>query len=296
MAEIQPDWGFIMLILAAPAKVNLTLEVLGKRGDGFHEIRSVIQAISLCDRISFRKAANLVFSCDQPHWRVQESLVATAASLLKATSGYTRGAVIEVSKRIPMLSGLGGDSSDAAAVLRGLDRLWELALPPGELARLAAKLGSDVTFFLSGGTALAQGRGEFVSPLPELPHSWVVLLVPAVRLATKTTQLYASLKKNHYTQGEATDSLVGRLTRGEAVTADSLFNVFEAVAYAIFDGLGESRRQFLKAGAASVHLAGSGPTLFTMVKDEAEAEKIQRNLGKQGLECYLAETVAGFDV
>jgi 4-diphosphocytidyl-2-C-methyl-D-erythritol kinase len=280
-----------MLTVYAPAKVNLTLEVLGKRGDGFHEIRSVIQTISLCDRLGFKQADNLVFNCDQSGWRAQESLIPRAASLLKATSGYTRGAVIEVGKRIPLLSGLGGDSSDAAAVLRGLNRLWDLALSPGELARLASKLGSDVTFFLSGGTALAQGRGEFVSPLPQLPHSWMVLLVPAVRLANKTQRLYASLKESHHTQGEATDELVGRLTRGEQVAPGSLFNVFEAVAYGIFSGLDDCRRRFLQAGAESVHLAGSGPTLFTLVKNQAEAEKIHCNLQKQGLECYLAETL-----
>jgi 4-diphosphocytidyl-2-C-methyl-D-erythritol kinase len=118
-----------------------------------------------------------------------------------------------------------------------------------------------------------------------------VLLVPAVRLANKTERLYAGIKESHHTQGEATDALVGRLTRGEQVAPGSLFNVFEAVAYGIFSGLDECRSRFLQAGAASVHLAGSGPTLFTLVKNQAEAEKIHGNLQKQGLECYLAETL-----
>ena len=285
-----------MLTLQAPAKVNLTLEVLHRRPDGFHEIRSVIQTINLCDSLRFRLSRKLRFSCDNPDLVIEESLVSRAAALLQEASGFLKGATIEISKRIPLTSGLGGDSSDAAAILRGLNKLWQLGLSFQELLELAPRLGSDVAFFLYGGTALVEGRGERVTPLPPLPQRWVVLLVPPVpRMREKTRHLYASLKPKHYTQGRFTDRLVGRLTGGGGVTSSMLFNVFEEVALDNFSQLGEYRGQFLKAGASSVHLAGSGPALFTLVKDKAGAEKIYENLQKQSAECYLTETSAAIE-
>ena len=284
-----------MLTLQAPAKINLTLEVLGKRPDGFHEIRSVIQTINLCDSLRFRSSRKLQFGSDNPDLVPEESLVSRAAALLQQASGCFKGATIEISKRIPLVSGLGGDSSDAAAILRGLNKLWRLGLSLPELLELAPRLGSDVAFFVYGGTALVEGRGERVTPLPPLPQRWVVLLVPPVpRMPGKTQRLYASLNPEHYTQGQFTDRLVAGLTRG-GVTSSMLFNVFEEVAQDNFPPLGEYREQFLKAGAGSVHLAGSGPALFTLVKDKARADKIYGNLQKRGLECYLTETSAAIE-
>ena len=285
-----------MVTVVAPAKLNLTLEVLGKRPDGFHEIRSVIQTINLCDRLCFQLSGNMVFRCDEPSWLPEESLVSTAAGLLQEASGCPEGAIIEVHKHIPLLSGLGGDSSGAAATLSGLNKLWGLALSGGELAELATQLGSDVAFFLFGGTALVEGRGELVSPLPPLPHMWAVLLVPAMpRQQGKTGRLYASLEASQYTEGQVTDKLVALLTSGEEVASANLFNVFGDVAYDSFSGLRDYRKWFLKAGADSVHLAGSGPALFTLVKAQAQAEKIYENLQKQGLESYLTETLEAIE-
>ena len=281
-----------MITVLAPAKLNLTLEVLAKRPDGFHEIRSVIQTIKLCDRLDFKPGKKIVVRCDDAGWLAAESLVPRAAGLLKETSGYSEGATIELAKRIPLLSGLAGDSSDAAALLLGLNRLWGLRYSSGELARLARQLGSDVAFFLFGGTALVQGRGEVVSPLPPLPGMWAVLLLPSVpRSAGKTGRLYASLKPEHYSSGWATEELVALLTRGGYVTPDNLFNVFDSIAYDCFDGLDGYRGRFLKAGAGSVHLAGSGPALFTLLRDRAQADIIYGNLKEQGLEAYLVETM-----
>ena len=308
-----------MLTVLAPAKLNLTLEVLAKRPDGFHEIRSVIQAINLCDSLHFRLSENIEFNCADPNWVPAESLVSKAASLLQKTTGCSRGVTIEVNKRIPLVSGLSGDSSDAAAVLRGLNKLWGLGLSLPELLELASQLGSDVAFFLYGGTALVKGRGELVTPLPPFFHMWVVLMLPPVpRMPGKTERLYASLKPSHYTDGQITDRLVALLTgrsfkgvsplkpkispktleeRGEGGVrvVRNLFNVLEDVALDSFAGLGEYRQQFLKAGAQEVHLAGSGPALFTLVKDKAQAEKIYHNLQQRGLESYLTETLAAIE-
>jgi len=281
-----------MLTIQAPAKLNLTLEVLGERQDGFHEIRSVIQTINLCDSLHFQLAQDVEFRSDVPDWASEKSLVSKATSLIRKATGCTKGTTIEVNKRIPWLSGLGGDSSDAAAILRGLNEFWGLALSLKELLELAAQLSSDASFFLLGGTALAEGRGEIVTPLPSLPHMWVVLMMPLVpREPGKTKRLYNSLKASHYTEGEVTDRFVASLTRGREVISSSLFNVFDEAALDNFAGLGKYQQQFLRAGAQEVHLAGSGPALFTLVRDKAQAEKIYQNLQEQGLESYLSDTL-----
>ena len=281
-----------MLTVLAPAKLNLTLEVLAKRPDGFHEIRSVIQTINLCDSLRFQLSQNIGFRCDKPDWIAAESLVSKTVSLLQEAIGCAKGATIEIEKRIPLVSGLGGDSSDAGATLRGLNKLWGLGLSLQELLKLASQLASDVAFFLYSGTALVKGRGERVTPLPPFPHIWVVLMLPPVpRMPGKTKRLYASLKTSHYTGGQITDELVALLAEGKEIAPSNLFNVFDIIAQDNFAGLDEYQRLFLKAGAADVHLAGSGPALFTLVKDEAQAERIHENLQKQGLESYLTDTL-----
>ncbi len=285
-----------MLTALAPAKLNLTLEVLAKRPDGFHEIRSVIQTINLCDSLTFRLSQNITFKSNMPDWIPEKSLVSKATGLLQAVGGGAKGATIEVSKRIPLVAGLGGDSSDAAATLRGLNKLWELGLSPQKLLDLAAQLGSDVAFFLYGGTALVEGRGEIVTPLPPLPPMWVVLVVPPVpRLPRKTAMLYASLKASHYTDGQITSRLVEELKAGREITPALLFNAFENVAFTQFTELGVYREHMVKVGAADVHLAGSGPALFTLVKDKAQAEELHIRLQQQGLASYLTETLTTID-
>ena len=281
-----------MLTVLAPAKINLTLEVLAKRRDGFHEIRSVFQAINLCDSLHFQLSQNIELKCDLPNWIPEDSLVSKAISLLQEDTECAKGATIEINKRIPLMSGLGGDSSDAAAILRGLDKLWGLSLSREKLLELAARLGSDVAFFLYGGTALVTGRGEVVAPLPSLPHMWVVVMMPSVpRLPGKTGRLYASLNASHYTDGQITEKLVEKLRGGRGFTLSLLFNTFENVVFDRFSQISEYREHFVKVGTTDVHLAGSGPALFTLVKDKAQAEELYIRLQQQGLECYLTETL-----
>ncbi len=285
-----------MITVQAPAKLNLTLEVLGKRGDGFHEIRSVIQTINLCDSLRFQLSQNIEFRSNAPDWIPEESLVSKATSLLQEVTGCTKGATIEVSKRIPRVSGLGGDSSDAAATLRGLNKLWELGLSQKKLLELAIRLGSDVTFFFYGGTALVKGRGEIVIPLPSLPHMWVFLMMPPVpRNQGKTTRLYSSLSAGHYTDGGITDRLVEELKGSRKFTPSFLFNIFENIAFTYLSEISVYREHIIKLGATNVHLAGSGPTLFSLVKDKTQAEELYNRLQQQNLEAYLAEILGGIE-
>jgi 4-diphosphocytidyl-2-C-methyl-D-erythritol kinase len=279
-----------MLTVLAPAKINLTLEVLGRRPDGFHEIRSVLQTVTLCDSLHFQLSQQVAVKSDLPGWSAESSLVVKVASLLQKTTGCSSGATIEIKKRIPLVSGLGGESSAAAATLRGLNELWELGLSREGLLDLAVQLGSDVAFFLYGGTALAEGRGEVVTPLPPLPHIWVVIVVPDVpRLPGKTAQLYASLKPSHYTDGQITERLVKTLTEGREFKPSMLFNTFENVAFERFSKLKVYKEHFAKLGAPHIHLAGSGPTLFTLLEDRAQAEDLYTRCKNQGMETYVVE-------
>jgi len=156
----------------AYAKINLTLEVTGKRPDGYHELVSIMQTISVADELSLSRASDLTLDCDQPELAGEDNLVLRAARLLGA------GGHFELRKRIPVAAGLGGGSSDAALALRLLDTVHHLHLTPEQLLDAAAKLGSDVPFFLHGGTALIEGRGERVRPLADLPQHWLVLVNP----------------------------------------------------------------------------------------------------------------------
>jgi 4-diphosphocytidyl-2-C-methyl-D-erythritol kinase len=284
-----------MLTVKAPAKINLTLEVLGKRPDGFHNICSVIQAIDLCDSLGFALSDDIEVKSSNPDFVAEKSLIPSAATLLRQVKGCSEGVSIKVEKKIPFASGLGGDSSDAAAVLLGLNQLWPTELKPMQLLDLATRLGSDVAFFLQGGTALVEGRGEKVAPLPSLPQSWAVLLIPPLSpIEGKTQKLYARLKPSHYSDGQITDSMVLGLTRGE-VSPLMLFNTFENVAYDFFPKLKVYKEHFLKLGVENVRLAGSGPTLFTLLKDKAKAEDLYQRCQDQGLTCYLAATLSSLD-
>jgi len=281
-----------MLTIKASAKLNLTLEVLGKRPDGYHEIRSVVQTIDLYDRLHFQTGNQTEFKSGMPEWIAEKSLVSKATGLFREATGCPEGVNIEVDKHIPLLSGLGGDSSDAAAVLVGLNRLWGLDLPHEKLLSLAVELGSDVAFFIRGGTALMEGRGEVVTPLPPLSEVWVVLVVPSVsRESGKTGRAYAALKESDYTDGQYTERMAEVLKGGGKLEPAMLFNVFEQTVYQASTGVSEYRQRMMAAGVANVHLAGSGPALFTLAHDKATAEGLYNRLAQQGMKAYLARTV-----
>jgi 4-diphosphocytidyl-2-C-methyl-D-erythritol kinase len=292
MARIHENYSSSIIILSAPAKINLTLEVLGKRPDGYHEIRSVMQTISLSDTLSFKASERLEIDSDNLEWEGSKSLVSQAANLLKEKTGFTQGASIIVKKRIPWFSGLGGDSSDAAATLIGLNKLWGVNLNREELLSIGRKLGSDVGFFFYGGTALATGRGEIITPLPPILRRWIVLLMPEVpRKPGKTRLAYQNLKPSHYTDGQLTNKIVTGLNLGENPDESLMFNVFINVVFPLQPELEIIRRQYLELGVSQVHMAGSGMALFSMFDDYNRAEGLFSKLEKQGSTCYLAETI-----
>ena len=276
-----------MLTVYAPAKVNLVLEVLGKDND-YHLITSVVQSIDLCDVLNFELDKEMSFDCDQPSLK-RDNLVTRAATLLKESTKCDLGARIELRKSIPWGMGLGGGSSDAAATLLALNELWGLRLPLPKLTRLAFELGSDVPFFVHKGTALVEGRGEKVTPLPPLPSTSFVLLVPPLpKVPGKTKQMYNNLRVADFTEGQFVEAALAALRGGKAIDHSLMFNVFERVVFDFFPELDKYRKTLQEAGAPRVCVAGSGPCLFTFFSEAKEAGELFSRLKKQGLECYLA--------
>ncbi len=282
-----------MITAHAYAKINITFEVLGRRRDGYHDVSTVLQTIDLKDTIEFELASSLRIDCDNIELSSSDNLVLKAAKLLKKESGYKGGAEITLKKGIPVAAGLGGGSSDAGATLLALNKLWELKLSTVSLVEIAAALGSDVPYFIYGGTALAGGRGERITPLPPLPQSWVVLLKPSVLIPElKTKAMYGALHPSHYSKGEHTKRAVSAIERGIVKGELSLYNAFDAVAFEMYEGMEWYWKQFASAGATEVHLAGSGPTLCAMLTDKGRAEKLSRSLLDLGLETYIVKTIS----
>ena len=227
----------------APAKINWTLEVLGHRNDGFHEVRTVLQTIGLCDtvrvspldRIEVRLAGRIAGLEGAP----EDNLAYRAAVLLLEKMGEpSLGALIEVEKSIPVGAGLGGGSSDAAAVMRALNRLWDAGLSAPELACLGAKLGSDVPFFFAGGTASGWGRGDDIRPLRDIATRRLIIVAPTeIVKEKKTARMYARLGPEQYSHGAGTRALVEKLEAGGEPETYDIVNVFEGVADDVFPAL-----------------------------------------------------------
>ena len=234
------------LRVRAYAKINLVLEVVGKRADGYHEVLTILQAVGLYDELTCEPAADLTLEApalpdDAPN------LVLRAAEALQEATGCQAGAALTLRKHIPTASGLGGGSADAAATLTVLNRLWNLYLERVELERIAAQLGSDVPFYFTGGTALARGRGERVEPLPDARPRWLVILVPDVVLPDKTRQIYATLDPKWYTPGGFVLTLAQRLRTDPAASWRPLGNGLEPTAMQVFPGPTAARDSLVRA-------------------------------------------------
>jgi 4-diphosphocytidyl-2-C-methyl-D-erythritol kinase len=276
----------IVLTVYAPAKINLVLEVLGKNND-YHQISSIVQSIDLCDVLNFQLEEEIRFECTEPSLK-RDNLVTQAAALLKESTKYSLGARIELGKHIPWGVGLGGGSSDAAATLIALNELWRLGLPLSELVHLSSQLGSDVPFFIHKGTALVEGKGEQVTPLPSLPSTSFVLLVPPLpKMSSKTKQMYNHLRVADFTEGQFVEKALKSLKQGKTIQYDLMFNVFERISLDLFPKLDNYRKILNEEGAPRICLAGSGPCLFTFFSEAKQAGELFSRLQKRKLECYL---------
>lgn len=273
--------------LRAHAKINLTLDVLGRRADGYHEVRSVMQTIALADHLEITTAARLSLDA-QPAWLANEhNLVMRAARELQRYSGYRGGARIVLRKHIPVSAGLGGGSSDAAATLRGLVALWGLHVPHATLVDIAATIGSDVPYFLWGGTALVAGRGEQVQPLPPLAPLDLVLVKPPEGVST--ARVFGRLSPDAYTAGAASASFI------EAVLSPPdqwrPHNALQETTQRLCPSVREVLAALRASGATPVLMSGSGPSCFGIFPGRPDAEVAVQAMRGHGWEAWATRTV-----
>lgn len=267
----------------AKAKINLTLDVLHKRADGYHEVEMVMQSLDLSDSIdlSVRSDAAICLQVAGAELAADHSNLAyRAAELLQRECAVGLGADIVLAKKIPMAAGLAGGSADAAAVLWGLNRLWKLNLPEAELERLGAQIGSDVPFCLRGGTVLARGRGEQLSDLPAMPECAVVLV--KLPIAVPTAWVYGQYRTADVLRRPDTPAMLKALAGGViGEIAACVENVLESVTVDAYPQIAEVKAELLSRGALAVLMSGSGPTVFALAKDEAKAQSLAAGLAER---------------
>ena len=276
--------------IQAFAKLNLTLEVLGRRQDGYHQVRTILQTIDLADLLEISPASSLRVECDDRSLQGEANLVWQAAQALAEAGNHQPGAHIYIQKHIPVGMGLGGGSSDAAAALLSLNQLWGLGLSIHELSQLAAGLGSDVAFFLRGGTALGEGRGEIIEPLSPLPSVPVTLICPQSTFPNKTSRMYSLLTPAHYSDGGVTRRMTQVLVGG-GFAQDLMYNVFEAVAWQAFPDLSWLFQRSGGPPSDRLHLCGAGPAWFTLPSSEDEFHRLSDALQPYAVEVYFLNTV-----
>ena len=279
----------------AYAKINLTLDVTGRRVDGYHELVTVMQTVDLHDTLCLTNSGDgrVGLVCTRAELSNEENLAAQAARLLRERCAIAQGVLIELRKRIPVAAGLGGGSSDAAAVLLALQRWWGLPLSLSDLEGMAATLGSDVPFFLTGGLALCEGRGERVTPLAAAwPSSmrWLLLLKPAISIAT--ARVFQALPPGAYSDGGASRRVVQALQAGRLPQPEDLHNGLERSVLERYPEVARARADLLQAGASLARLSGSGPTLYAPFSSLSGATRALEQLQASGYEVYLAHAVS----
>ncbi|MFJ7922432.1 4-(cytidine 5'-diphospho)-2-C-methyl-D-erythritol kinase [Lysinibacillus fusiformis] len=268
-----------MLYVKAPAKINLTLDVLYKRPDNFHEVEMVMTTVDLADRISLESREDgviQIISTDNFVPNDHRNFAYQAARLIKDTYGIKKGVSITIEKEIPIAAGLAGGSSDAAATLKGLNELWNLGLSIDELAELGAKIGSDVSFCVYGGTALATGRGEIIKEIPAPPNCWVVLAKP--KIGVSTAEVYGGLKVEGLEHPNTKQMIQAIETKDYELLCSSLGNVLETVTFKLHPEVIMLKEQMKRFGADATLMSGSGPTVFGLVDSEARVSRIYNGL------------------
>lgn len=275
----------------AYAKINLGLDVLGKRSDGYHEVRMVMQSVGLSDAVEIEEGEGLVVETDHSGLAGgPDNLAWKAAELLARCCGKIPNVHIRLNKKIFLAAGLAGGSSDAAAVMRGLSRLWQLDLTAPELEKLAAELGSDIPFCITGGTALAEGRGEILTELPEAPELLLVLAKP--KLEVVTGWVYGNFRQQKVNQRPDIDGIIKALEQSATgLLLESCGNVLESVTIPAHPVIAEIKQKMLAAGATCALMSGSGPTVFAVAEKKEITERILTELSELDLETAVTTTV-----
>ena len=280
--------------LKARAKINLGLDVLRKREDGYHDVRMVMQTIGIYDRLiitripeeDIRIKSNLFFLPVN-----ENNLIYKAAKLLKDSAGFAGGVEIDLNKFIPVSAGLAGGSTDAASTLFGLNRLFDLGLSTKDLMELGVSIGADVPYCVMRGTALAEGIGEKLTALPPLPRCWILIAKPPINVSTKL--VYESLDMNGVDRHPDIDGLIDAIKRQDINGVCSLMgNVLENVTVPLYPVIESIKNDMMDNGAINAMMSGSGPTVFGIFPDEETILKCQAFLKKKGeaRQVYITES------
>jgi len=263
----------------APAKINLSLDVLSKRSDGYHNIEMIMTTIDLADRIKLSELAEdrIEISLESRYVPSDErNLAYQAASLFKQTYGIHKGVHITIEKNIPVSAGLAGGSADAAAVLKGLNRLWSMQISEEELLKLGATLGTDVPFCICGQTAIVKGRGEIVEPLPSPPSCWVVLAKPDIGVSSRT--IFQQIVMGDIVHPQTAKVIKALKENNFENLCQSLGNALEPLTIKQYPEVQQIKHVLKQAGAAAVLMSGSGPTVYGLVEHERKARKIYNGM------------------
>lgn len=290
--------GDTLLTLSANAKINLTLDILGTREDGYHEVAMIMQEISLHDTLSMGKinqGISLTIAIEGQKGTLpadESNLCWKAAALVQKEYNLQEGVEIHLTKRIPMAAGLAGGSADAAAVLKGMNHLFRLGMTEARLCELGARLGSDIPFCIMGGTMLATGRGEVLTRLPSFPRLSVVLAKPPVGVSTAWA--YKTYDAGYDGPHPDNEAMLEAIHGGDAHKAASLLcNVLEGVTETEHPVIADYKRLMMEHGAMASMMSGSGPTVFGLVREKQQAWHLADILKKYDGEAgvFVAETL-----
>ena len=280
-----------MITKLAKAKVNLTLDILGKRDDGYHEVSMIMQSIDLADIVTLEEADDIIVETDIAELADDRTNIAyRAAELLRDTHAPDRGAHIRIKKNIPLAAGLAGGSTDAGAVLLGLNELWGLGLTIDTPTDLGARLGSDVPFCMLGGTMLATGRGEVLKRVPALDVMPLVLVKPPVGVSTAA--VYGGYRADRVSVHPTADSMTAAIeSKDKQRIFRAMGNVLETVTIELHPEIADIKRSLLAAGAEHAMMSGSGPTVFAFAPTAEDAQRIAEHM-KQKYSTYTVCTTA----
>lgn len=274
------------------AKINLGLEITGRRDDGYHDLVSVMQTISLADTLIFNPSDHISVDSGVPELAQEGDLIWKAAVALRDTTGTNQGIHVRVEKEIPSKAGLGGGSSNCATTLLVLSKIWKIGMPAETLAKIAATLGSDIAFFLHGGTALTRGRGEMVESLPDAPSRWVLLVNP--RESLSTASVFQELRAEEHTNGSATLRLASREREG-ILDYKLMRNNLSLAAQRLCPSIKPILTELREYSSATL-MSGSGSTSFGLFENKQEARAVEEMFVARNYNTLLCAFIPGHEV
>lgn len=269
----------------AYAKVNLGLDVIGRREDGYHEVRMIMQTVDICDVLTFtrQERPGIVVTTDKEELPGDESnLIYKAARLVTETCSVREGIKIELQKRIPMAAGMAGGSTDAAAVFHGMNEMFGLGMDEDEMCALGVKIGADIPYCIKGGTALAEGIGEILTKLPDAPACVVLVAKPDIDVSTR--YVYENLHAESLEYHPDIDGMRAAIEEGDLRgMAERMGNVLETVTVNAYPVIREIKEVMKKSGAWNALMSGSGPTVFGIFGEEEKARKAYNEIAQANL-------------